>query len=66
MGAPLSDAVVCHHKDLIGVLYRGEPMGDGDGSTVMRQGIQAFLDPAFALIVQSAGGFIQDQDRRIL
>ena len=66
MGAPLRDAVVSHHQDLIGILDGGQPVGDGDSSTVVGQGVQTLLDPAFALVVQGAGGLVQDQDGRVL
>ena len=52
--------------DLIRAPDGGQPVRDGDGGPVFREFLQALLDPAFALIVQGAGRFVQDQDGRIL
>ena len=64
--ASLSDSVVRHHKDFICAADGGKTMGDGDGGAVFGQDIQALLDPAFAFIIQGAGGFVQDQNGRVL
>ena len=66
MGAPFGDPVLSDNDDFIRVADSGEPVSDGDRGPVSGQFFQTLLDPAFALVVQGAGGFIQDQDGRIL
>ena len=65
MGAALCDTVVRHHQDLIRAADGGQAMGDGDGRAVFGQLGQALLDPALALVVERARGFIQNQDGRV-
>ena len=66
VGAPLGDTVFGDDDDLIRVSNGGQTVGDGDGRSVSGQLFKTLLDPAFALIVQSAGGLVKNQDRRIL
>ena len=66
MGAPLSDAVIRNDQNFIRSVYGGQPVGDGDGGAVFCEHIQTLLDPAFAFVVEGAGGFVQNQDGRIL
>ena len=66
MGTPFGDAVVRDDQNLIRSVDGGQPVGDGDGGAVFGEHIQALLNPALAFVVQCAGGFIQNQDGRIL
>ena len=66
MGSPFRDAVFGNHKDFVRIADRGETVGDRDGCTVFSEFFQAFLDSAFAFVVQCAGRLVEDQDRRIL
>lgn len=65
MGSPFRDAVFGNHKDFVRIADRGETVGDRDGCTVFSEFFQAFLDSAFAFVVQGAGRLVQDQDGRI-
>ena len=62
----LCDPILCDDNDLVRISYGGQPVGDGDGGPVSGEFLQALLDPALALIVQGAGGLVQDQDGRVL
>ena len=65
MGAPLDDAAVLHHQDLIGVLDGGQPVGDGEDGLSFRQGGQGLLDQVFVLRVHAGSGLVQDDDGRV-
>lgn len=65
VGSPFRDAVFGNHKDFVRIADRGETVGDRDGCTVFSEFFQAFLDSAFAFVVQGAGRLVQDQDGRI-
>jgi hypothetical protein len=41
-------------------------VGDGDHRLALHQRFQAFLDGRFDFRVQRRGGFVHDQDRRVL
>ncbi len=66
MCAAFGNPVFGNDEYLIGIADRGKTVGDCNGSTVFGELFQALLNPAFAFIVQSAGGFVKNQDRRIL
>ncbi len=63
--SPLRNTAFIDHNDLVCVLDGGKTVGDGDGCPVLRQLLQAFLNMAFTLIVQSAGGLVKNQNRGI-
>ena len=50
--------LVVDDDDFVGIPDGGKPVGDGDGGAVFRQRLQAFLDMAFAFVVQGAGGLV--------
>ncbi|MNF61828.1 hypothetical protein D3C84_434920 [compost metagenome] len=54
-----------HHCNTIGVFYRGQAMGDDQGGAVFHQAWQGLLDQVFALGIEGAGGFIEQQNGRI-
>ena len=66
MGSTLCNSIFRENDDLISMFNRRQTVGNGDGRPVFGQFFQAALDPAFAFIIQGAGGLIKDQDRRIL
>ncbi|MCY1291635.1 hypothetical protein D9M70_408320 [compost metagenome] len=51
-----------HHRDTVGVLHRGQAVGDHQGGAAAHQGRQGLLDQMLAFRVQGTGGFIQQQD----
>ena len=52
-------------RDTVGMLDRSQTMGDHQCGAPGHQAGQRLLDQVFALCVECAGGFIQQQDRRI-
>ena len=54
-----------HHGNPVGILHRGQPVGDHQRGAPFHQLRQRLLDQVFALGVQRAGGFVQQQDRCI-
>lgn len=41
-------------------------MRDDDGGAVFGELLEGFLDDILALVIEGAGGFVEDQDRRVL
>ena len=66
MGSTLCNSIFRENDDLISMFDRRQTVGNGDGRPVFGQFFQAALNPAFAFIIQGAGGLVQDQDGRIL
>ena len=54
------------HDDPVGLLHRGEPMGDDKCGPVADELRERSLDVALRLGVERGGGLIENQDRRIL
>ena len=65
MGALLHDAVIIHYDDAVGVADGTEPMGDDEGGTPLGQFVKGPLDAGFGDRVQSGGGLIQNENRRV-
>ena len=65
MCSPLGDSILGDDDDFICVSYGRQAVSDRDGSPVFGQLFQTLLDPAFALIIQGTGCFVQDEDGRI-
>ena len=65
MSAHRHQAPLVDDRDALGVLDRGQPMGDDQRGTPGHQAGQCLLDQVFALRVEGAGGFVQQQDRRV-
>ena len=66
MGADVDDLAGVHHHDAVGALHRRQAVGDDEGGAVGHGGFQRGLHQALALGVQRAGGFIEQQQRRVL
>ena len=66
VGAAFHDLSVVEHTDLIGILDRTQTVGDGHRGTRLHQTLQGILYQALALGVEGRGGFVEDEDRRIL
>ncbi|MND85551.1 hypothetical protein D3C80_774820 [compost metagenome] len=47
------------------MLHRGQAVSDHQGGAPAHQGRQCLLDQVFALRIEGAGGFVEQQDRRI-
>ena len=66
MRADLFDAAVFHDHDLVGGEDRRKPMRDGDHGPAFGQTLERDLDLLFALGVERGGGFVEQEDRRVL
>jgi hypothetical protein len=64
--ATLDNPAFVQHQDLVGVGHGREPVRDDECSAALAKGIQRALNLAFGFGVECAGGFIEDQDRRVL
>ncbi len=64
--ALIDDSAAIHHHDPIGLEHGCQTVGDDQGGAAFHQALQGLLDGAFALGVERAGGFIEQQDRGIL
>ena len=54
------------HQDAVGLLHRSQPMCNHQRGTSLHRRLQRRLHHALALGVECAGGFIQQQQRRVL
>ena len=66
MGTLFHDALLAQHKDAVVVLDGGQTVGDGQGGAAMSQLFKALSHKDLALVIQCAGGFVQNQDGRVL
>src|ERR1017187_7114628 len=66
VGADFADLPLFEHHNLVRPAYGGKPVRDDDYGAVLHQVGQRLLYQHFALRVQVAGGFVQDQDGRVL
>ena len=66
MGALLHQAAALQHPDHIGALHRGQAVGDHQCGAAHHGFVQGSLHHFFALRVERAGGFVQQQKRRVL
>ena len=58
----LGDASVVDDDDLVGVVHRGEPVGDDDRRAPLQQRVERILHQLFALGVECRGRLVEDQD----
>ncbi len=66
MGALFDDAISRQNQDAVGVADGRQAVGDDQGGSAVRQAEQCLLYRPFALVVERAGRFVEDQDLRIL
>ncbi|MND61060.1 hypothetical protein D3C80_523060 [compost metagenome] len=66
MGALLDDVPFIHHDQPVHGRNRRQPVGDGDDGLALHHFIQALLNGHLHFRVQRTGGFVQQQDRRVL
>ena len=66
MGAPLDDAAILHHQDLIGVLDGGQPVGDDQQRLAPHQPCQCRLDDRLVFRVCIGRCLVENDDRRVL
>ena len=61
----LDDRAPGQHHDPIGLLNRGQPMGNDDGCPIFHQIDEGQLDDPFGLGVQRRRRFIEDEQGRV-
>ncbi len=66
VAALLDQSAAVEDQDAVGVAQRREPVGDGDRRAAAGERLERLLDRLLALGVDAAGGFVEDQDRRIV
>lgn len=66
VGAGFLDAVGTEDEDAVVVLDGGQAVGDGQGSAAVGQLFKALAHQDLALIVQGAGGLVQNQNGWVL
>ena len=65
MGSAFRNAVFRKYQYFFRIADGGKPVGNDKGGTVFGEFLQRILYDLFAFIIQSRGGFIKDQDRRV-
>lgn len=66
MRTAFNDASCVHHQNLVRAHHRGQAVRNHQCGLVLRHALQFGLDGAFVGRVQRRGGFVEDQDRRVL
>src|SRR5260370_42330492 len=65
MVAVLDDASVVEDQNAVELAHRRQTVGDDERRAAPHQRVHGVLDQGLRLAVETRGGFIQDQDRRI-
>src|SRR5688572_18449049 len=60
------DSPAVHDNDGVGGQDRAEAMSDDERCAFVHQALDGLLDQVLALGVDLAGGFVEDEDRRLL
>ena len=63
MAAGGDDLAAVHHDNPVGVLDRVQSVGDHEHRALVHQRFDGLLNQVFALGIDLAGGFVEDQDR---
>ena len=63
----VADKFAVVEEQASGDVFQGShAVGDDEGGSVFGESFQGVLDEAVAFIVECGGGFVEDQDRRVL
>src|SRR5262249_25687616 len=62
--AVLRETAAVEHEDPVRVTDGGETVGDDEGGAAREQAVHGFLHQRFALAVEGAGGFVEDENLR--
>src|SRR5271157_1277884 len=62
----LANSSFVHDHDFAGVLNGGEAVRDDQGGAVLNQAAQAFTQQMLRLRIDARGGFVEDQDARVV
>src|ERR1700736_4047276 len=65
MGAVLDDAATLDRDDAVGPAYRGKPVGDNENGAAFTDPAHVVLNDALTLVIERAGGFVEDQNAGI-
>jgi hypothetical protein len=65
MGSMLNDRAVLHDVNTVGIADGGQAVGDNDRGAMFGDDVKRSLNRGFGFVIDGAGGFIQDQDRRV-
>ena len=66
MQAALDDLAALDHQNGVGVHDGVQAVGDHDGGAVLAEMVDRFLHGFFGFRIQRRGGFIEQDDRRVL
>src|ERR1039458_4841300 len=66
VGARFDNASLVQYHNEIGPLHGGEAVGDADRRAALHQLFERRLDDPLGFGIERAGGFVQDQNRRVL
>ncbi len=66
MAAALDDLAGLDHQDRVGMHDGVQAMGDDDGGAVLAEMLDRLLHLLFGLRIQSRGGLVEQDDRRVL
>src|SRR5207253_2188621 len=62
VGAVLDDTAALDRDDAVGPPHRGKPVGDNENGAAFADPAHVVLDHALTLVVQGAGGLVEDQN----
>ena len=65
MCAAFDDGAMLKHENLVGLTNGAEAVGDHETGATLHQALESFLNQALGGGVDTGGGFIEDQNRRI-
>src|SRR5271165_3234161 len=61
MPSAFDESASVDHQDQVGVADRGKAVGDYQHDAVFGDAVHVFLDGALGLVVEGAGGLVEDQ-----
>ena len=64
--AGLDDPSVLKHQNARRIAHGGEPVGDDEGGAAFHDFVERQIDALLGHRIERAGGFVEDQDRRVL
>ena len=59
------EPALVHDHDAVRVGDRAEPVGNDEGRAVLEEQVEGLVDLVLGLGVDLAGGFVEDEDRRV-
>src|SRR6266571_6172389 len=62
MAAVLDDTATLDRDDAVGPAHRGKPVSDDENGAAFANPAHVVLDDALTLVIERAGGFVEDQN----